>query len=125
MGSEKIESIINLYMGSLLIKTTLNRKMKSTSQINPVTFMASANGQSIRKSWVEKFQGAILTIATTALIGNFTFLWKLNALVTRLEDHDVQKTNDINNINGKINTMQLNMQDIRESVIRIEAKQKH
>lgn len=98
---------------------------QSTTQINPVKFMASANGQNARKSWVDKFQGAILTIATTALIGNFTFLWKLNALVTRLDDHDIQKTNDINGINGKINTIQLNMQDIKESVIRIEAKQKH
>lgn len=96
---------------------------QTSAHLNPVAFMSS-NGQRARKTWTEKIQGAILTIATTALIGNFTFLWKLNALITRLEDHDIQKTNSINDINGKLNTVQLNIQDIKEKVIRIESKTK-
>ena len=97
--------------------------MQQTSQINPVTFMASANGQRIKKGWSEKLQGALLTIATTAIIGNFTFLWKLNAWMTRLEDHDIQKTNAINDLNIKMNNTQLDVQDIKIWTIKMESKQ--
>lgn len=93
------------------------------TQINPIKFMASANGQRSKKGWSDKLQGAILAIATSALLGNFTYLWKLNALATKLEDHDNQKTLAIDALNGKMNNLQLNVQDIKESVIRIETKQ--
>lgn len=93
------------------------------TQINPIKFMASANGQRSKKGWSDKLQGAILVIATSALLGNFTYLWKLNALATKLEDHDNQKTLAIDALNGKMNNLQLNVQDIKESVIRIETKQ--
>lgn len=96
--------------------------MQQTSQINPVTFMASANGQRVKKGWSDKLQGALLTIATTALIGNFTYLWNLQGTVTLLKERDQEKNESINVMIKKIDDMSLLIQDMRLEMTRMEYK---
>jgi hypothetical protein len=66
----------------------------------------------------------MLSIATAGTIACFGFLWNLNVTVTKLEEHDTQKTNDYNDLKQTTNKMQLDIQWLREQAIRSEHNEK-
>jgi outer membrane protein TolC len=90
-------------------------KVKSASLFQSV----SANGQS-KKTMNEKVQTIIASVLTAAIIGLFTFLWNLNKTLGRMEEREFNTTQSINDINNKINNIQLDVRDLRDKTIRIE-----
>jgi len=74
-----------------------------------------------KDSWIANI---LLSIVTASVLGCFAFLWNLNSVATILKDHDLEKQNMINDLNLKMNNLQLNVQEVKERVIRIEAQNK-
>lgn len=70
----------------------------------------------------EKIITSLLSVATAGVIGCFAFLWNLNSSVSRLQDHDTDNIKAREEWATKTNAIQLNIQDIRERLIRIETK---
>jgi len=70
----------------------------------------------------EKAQTIIVSLLTAALIACFGFLWNLNGTLSRMEERDVTREKALNDINLKINSIQLDLIDLRDRIIRIETK---
>lgn len=64
----------------------------------------------------------LLSIATAGVIGCFGFLWNLNNAITRLQEHDTENIKAKEEQSIKMNSIQLDIRDIRERVIKIESK---
>lgn len=78
---------------------------------------------SIRKKGMEdKLHTFLLSLATAGVIGCFGFLWSLNNAITRLQDHDTDNIKLREEQTIRINAIQLDIRDIRERVIKIEAQ---
>jgi hypothetical protein len=76
-------------------------------------------------------QTILMSIATAAILGCFTFLWNLNETVTEIRGENARRSMMIDDVNGKVNNLQLDMkatrdavQDVRERMIRVEMTQK-
>ena len=84
----------------------------------------SANGKPM-KSISDKFLTAAISIAASGIMGCCLFLWKSNASLSQIEEHlmDIDKRMDKHE--KKTDDMQLNMEDTKERLIRIETLQKH
>ncbi len=70
----------------------------------------------------EKLQTIVVSLLTAALIACFGFMWNLNSTLARMEERDLSKEKALNDINAKINIIQLDLYDLKDRVIRIEAK---
>lgn len=70
----------------------------------------------------ERLHTFLLSLATAGVIGCFGFLWNMNNSITRLQDHDTDNMKIREEQVIRINTMQLDIRDIRERVIRMEAQ---
>lgn len=70
----------------------------------------------------EKVIAVGLSLLTTLIAGCFAFLWNLNAAITRIQDQQMQNAKAIDEINLKINNIQLDVRDLRERIIMIESK---
>lgn len=81
------------------------------------------NSQIKKSKQVENYHNFILSLLSALIIGCGGFLWNINAKLARIEERDYDKTNTINDLQLKINSLQLSLFDIRERTIRIEAKQ--
>jgi hypothetical protein len=69
-------------------------------------------------------QTFLLSVLTAATIGSFGFMWNLNTTIARLQEHDTEMIKAREENVTKMNNMQLDIRDIRERLIRIEAKSK-
>jgi septal ring factor EnvC (AmiA/AmiB activator) len=76
-------------------------------------------------------QTILMAIATSAIIGCFTFLWNLNKTVTQIQGDNDKRTIRIDQVQQSVNALQLDMkdtkatvQDVRERMIRVEVSQK-
>lgn len=67
-------------------------------------------------------QTFLLSLATTGVIGCFGFLWSLNSTVARLQERDTENIKAREEWSMRTNSMQLDIRDIRERLIRIETK---
>jgi Tfp pilus assembly protein PilO len=74
------------------------------------------------KGWDDKLHTFLLSVVTAATIGCFGFMWSLNSTIARLQEHDTETIKVRSETSTKINTMQLDIRDIRERLIRIESK---
>lgn len=75
------------------------------------------------KSILEKHvQTILLSLITAATIGAFTFLWELNATVASLKTTSDDRDRTIDNVQQGINSVRLNLQEVKEKVIRLEAQ---
>lgn len=70
----------------------------------------------------DKLHTFLLSLATAGVIGCFGFLWNMNNSITRLQDHDNDNIRLREEQTIRINNMQLDIRDIRERVIRMEAQ---
>lgn len=77
-----------------------------------------------KTNWEERINTFLLSVVTAGVIGCFGFLWNMNNSITRLQEHDVENNQAKEEMVIKINNMQLDIRDIRERLIRVEAKQK-
>jgi hypothetical protein len=64
----------------------------------------------------------LLGISSVAAIGAFTFLWNLNKNVAIMQEQNQHGKRQVDQLQGAVNTMQLDMREIRDKVIRLEAK---
>ncbi len=64
----------------------------------------------------------LLGISSVAAVGAFTFLWNLNRNVAIMQEQNFYGKRQVDQLQGAVNTMQLDMRDIRDKVIRLEAK---
>jgi len=94
------------------------------TQSSPSTQYFSQNGQP-KRIMNEKIQTAIISILSAGLLGIGTFLWNLNSTLARIEERDIDKTKSIDDLNGKINNIQLDIRDLRDKTIRIETITPH
>jgi hypothetical protein len=83
-----------------------------------------------KKNLMDKYLGFILSLLSAILIGCFSFLWKVNGVMVRWEERDMEKTNSINrveqkvnNVELKLNTVQMDVSDLKIATTRIETKQ--
>lgn len=80
-----------------------------------------SNGSKMKKE--SPLTSILLSIATAGIIGCFVFLWGQNSTNAIILERDAQKTRAIDEINGKINTMQLDFREVRDKVIKMEGRQ--
>lgn len=64
----------------------------------------------------------LLGISSLAVVGSFTFLWNLNKNVAIMQEQNQYWKQKVDQLQGAVNTMQLDMRDIRDKVIRLETK---
>jgi hypothetical protein len=64
----------------------------------------------------------LLGISSVAAVGAFTFLWNLNKNVAIMQEQNQYGKQKVDQMQGAINTMQLDMREVRDKVIRLEAK---
>lgn len=83
--------------------------------------MQSANGRE-KKTITDKLLTVLISLITSLIAGCFAFLWNLNNSVTRLQEDSLQNKNSIDELNIKMNNIQLDIRECREKIIRIESK---
>lgn len=64
----------------------------------------------------------LLGISSAVSIGAGTFLWNLNRNVGIMQEQTGYGKQQIDRLQGNINSMQLDLREIRDKVIRLEAK---
>lgn len=71
----------------------------------------------------KKIQTILQSLITAALIGCFKFLWDLNATVASMKSESASRATIVNNVQQGINNLQMDMQDVRGRVIRLETRE--
>lgn len=69
----------------------------------------------------DKLVTALLSVITAGIIGCFGFLWNLNGTLARMQERETEAVRIREEMRTKVNTLQLDMRDVRERVIRIES----
>lgn len=77
---------------------------------------------SIVPNFNRNLQTWLLGISSVAAVGAFTFLWNLNKNVGIMQEQNQYGKKQVDQLQGNINNMQLDLRDIRDKVIRLEAK---
>lgn len=93
--------------------------MEATIQLN----QPQVNGVRVKSKILERFYSVILGIMSTALIGLFTFLWNANSTLAQMKEKNISIEKSVNDINIKLNNVQLDIRDLRDKTIRIETRQ--
>lgn len=94
--------------------------------MTPVTYVKktqqSENGVAAKGIIEEKLPTFLLSIATAGVLGCFGFLWNMNKAITVLQEHDTDNIKARAEQTIRSNNIQLDIRDIRERVIKIEAQ---
>jgi len=64
----------------------------------------------------------LLGISSVAAVGAFTFLWNLNKNVAIMQEQNQYGKQKVDQLQGAVNAMQLDIRDVRDKVIRLETK---
>lgn len=64
----------------------------------------------------------LLGISSVAAVGAFTFLWNLNSNVATMKQDQTYGKQRFDQMQGTMNNMQLDIREVRDKVIRLEAK---
>ena len=89
--------------------------MTSTKTIKSIPF---TNGVTMKNTFQDRLMTALLSVATTGIISCVGFLWNVNSTQAKMLQHDIDADKRMDNIEGKINNIQL---DIREDrAVRME-----
>lgn len=64
----------------------------------------------------------LLGISSVAAVGAFSFLWNLNKNVAIMQEQNQYWKQKVDQLQGAVNNMQLDMREVRDKVIRLEAK---
>ncbi len=103
-----------------------NKHLKGMIKTGTTTIQLtqSANGKKM-KSISDKFLTAIISLAATSIVMCGGFLWKTNAALSRIEEHQIDTDRKIDNMQSQVNEIQIKLIDTKERLIRIETLQKH
>lgn len=96
--------------------------MMQTRSVVPIQLTQSANGSRMRPPIADKIQTAVISIATSGIVFCGGFLWKTNSILSRIEQHQIDTDKTINNLETKVNNIQLDIRELRDKTIRIETK---
>lgn len=77
----------------------------------------------VSSSLVEKVQTALISIGTTAVVGCCTYLFKVNGALERIEQSLSNEVRIRSEQQTKINTIQLDVADLKIATTRMETKQ--
>ncbi len=69
----------------------------------------------------DKLVTALLSVVTAGVIGCFGFLWNLNGTLARMQERETESIRVREEMRVKVNTLQLDVRDVRERIIRIES----
>jgi hypothetical protein len=69
----------------------------------------------------EKLITSLLSVITAGVVGCFGFLWNLNGTLARMQERETEAIRVREEMRTKVNTLQLDVRDVRERVIRIES----
>lgn len=67
-----------------------------------------------------RFDTILLSICTAAVLGMFGFLWNMNARMAVTEERDRAKNDVINKMQSDVNTMRLDLQDLKIKVTTLQ-----
>lgn len=84
---------------------------------------SQVNGIRFKSKILERFYNVVLGIMSTALIGLFTFLWNLNSTLAQMKEKNISMQKSFDDVNIKLNNVQLDIRDLRDKTIRIETRQ--
>lgn len=94
--------------------------------MTPVSYVKklqhSENGATVYKKLEDKLHTFLLSVVTAGVIGCFGFLWNMNKTIAVLQEHDTDTIRSRAEQSIRTNTMQMDIRDIRERVIKIEAQ---
>ena len=96
--------------------------MTGTKPIKSIPF---TNGTLMKNTFQEKIQTALLSVATTGILGCGAFLFKANEKLSKMEQHGIDTDKSIDQIQNKINNIQLDLREVRDKVIRVETLKTH
>jgi len=111
-----------MWVNECLVYNKIKKEQMQTETV-PLNFIQSPNGKQMKKE--SPWQTVLATIAASGTIGCFVFLWNLNGTMARMQERDMERAKGMDEINGKINTMQLDIRDLRDKTIRIETLKTH
>lgn len=75
-------------------------------------------------SFVEKLVTAAISIATTGIIACCGFAWNTNGSIVKIEQHLIEKDKAIDDLNIKMNNLQLDIRGAREAIVELKTLQK-
>lgn len=90
-----------------------------------IKFTQSENGRKMKNGIGEKVQTALLSIMTTGIVSCIGFLFKANAALSQIQQHDIDTDRAIDQLQQKVNIIQLDMRELRDKTIRIETLKTH
>jgi len=94
-----------------------------TTSVTPIQMSVLSNGVKSKNSIIEKYIGFILSLLSAAIIFLCGFVIKVEGMMVRWEERDMEKTNSINRLEQKVNTIQLDVADLKITTTRIDTKQ--
>lgn len=68
----------------------------------------------------DKLVTALLSVVTAGVVGCFGFLWNLNGTLARMQERETEAIRVREEMRTRVNTLQLDMRDVRERLIRME-----
>jgi succinate dehydrogenase/fumarate reductase flavoprotein subunit len=68
----------------------------------------------------DKLITMLLSVVTAGVLGCFGFLWNVNGTLARMQERETEAIRVREEMRTRVNTLQLDMRDVRERVIRIE-----
>lgn len=68
----------------------------------------------------DKLITMLLSVVTAGVVGCFGFLWNVNGTLARMQERETEAIRVREEMRTRVNTLQLDMRDVRERVIRIE-----
>lgn len=93
--------------------------MIQTRTVSPIPITQSANGSKMN-TLTDKLLTAAISIATTGVVFCCGFMWKTNATLTRIEQRQLDTEQDVNDLNTKMNNVQLDVRATRDDVIELK-----
>lgn len=85
----------------------------------PIHLIPTANGRRM-SNISEKLITASISIATSGILFCCGFMWKTNASQARMEQHLIETDKEINDLQIKMNNVQLKVMDINGNVIELK-----
>ena len=94
-------------------------KTKNSTIVHPV----NGENNTHTNKLADKLLTALIGIATTLLIGTFSFAWNINKTITQVQDRIDNIYLSVDRIEGKTNNLQLDIRALSDRTIRVEEKQ--
>lgn len=88
-----------------------------------IALMASANGGHQQELKRFDWHSFALSIASAGVIACTAFIFKMNESLVKMQERDFERARVMDDNKQTMNQMQLDLRDIRDRTIRIEAQQ--